>query len=69
MAESNARARKRGNVTIKDSLKEAAGHLRDLLIAPQLKGKERDANRDRYVDEAVSGKTAALTIKKRRKAA
>jgi hypothetical protein len=69
MSEQTAYARKRKNVTIKDSLKEAAGHLKDLMIAPQLKGKTRDANRDKYVDDAVYGKTASLTIKKRRKAA
>jgi hypothetical protein len=68
MSASNATARKRKNVTIKDSLRETAGHLRDLLIAPKIRGEIRDAERERAIED-MHGKTASLTIKKRRKAA
>lgn len=69
MSASNAYGKQPKSKSIKDSLREAAGHLRDLLIAPKLRGEVRDAEINRAVEDA-HGRTAALRInKKGRKAA
>lgn len=67
MSDKNADGKQRGKRPLKDDLMEAAGHLRDLLIAPKLRGDVRDAEKDKYVEDAVRG--ASLKIQKKRKAA